>query len=118
MLDSLQVTLRKVGKVTHPSQTPSLRKLLSFGKHLPVCWGHSRGTAVFLMCKVTAAHSSAGMELFACCSVQGKTLGTGLFIPTLGKTKGGLKMNKTLMGLSQSHYPQSPGCRSHTRRAC
>lgn len=70
-----------------------------------VCWGHSRGTAVFLMCKVTAAHSSAGMELFACCGVQGKTLGTGLFIPTLGKTKGGLKVSKTLM---VCHSPTTP----------
>lgn len=47
------------------------------------------------MCKVTAAHSSAGMELFACRGVQGKTLGTGLFVPMLGKTKGGLKVSKT-----------------------
>lgn len=96
MLDSLQVTLRKVGEVTHPSQIPSLRRLLDFGEHLPFCWGHSRGTAeMFLMCKVTAAHSSAGMELFACCGVQGKTLGTGLFIPMLGKKNGGLKLSKT-----------------------
>lgn len=81
MLDSLQVTLRKAGKVTHPSQIPSLRRLLGFEKHLPFCWGHWRGTAVVsLMCKVTAALSSAGMELFACCGVQGKSLGTGLFI--------------------------------------
>lgn len=70
------------------------------------------------MCKVTAAHSSAGMELFACCGVQGKTLGTGLFVPTLEKTKGGLKVSKTPMGLSQSHCPQSPGSRSHIRGAC
>lgn len=119
MLDSLQVTLRKAAKVTHPSQIPSLRRLLGFEKHLPFCWGHWRGTAeVSLMCKVTAAHSGAGMELFACCGVQGKTLGTGLFIPTLGKTKGGLKVSKTQMGLAQSHCPQSPGSRSHIREAC
>lgn len=50
------------------------------------CWGHSRGTAeVSLMCKVTAAHSSAGMELFACCGVQGKTLGTELSFPHWGR---------------------------------
>lgn len=38
MIDSLQVTLRKVGEVTHPSPIPSLRRLLGFGKHLPFCW--------------------------------------------------------------------------------
>lgn len=68
-----------------------------------------------LTCMVTAAHSSAGMELFACCGVQEKTLGTGLFIPALGKMKGGLKVSKTLMDLSQSH---SPGSKSHIRGAC
>lgn len=38
MLDSLQVTLRKVGEVTHPSQIPYPRRLLGFGEHLPFCW--------------------------------------------------------------------------------
>lgn len=70
------------------------------------------------MCMVTAAHSSAEMELFACCGVQGKSLGTGLFIPTLGKMKRGLKVSKTLMDLSQSHCPQSSGSKSHIRGAC